>query len=95
MEVAVMFGVVQRDIRTVTGSNIALIRQETGLDPISSFPWKVRLKLADSMSRVPEMDMWRLDYLAKLLIGRGEASYRVEDSVLLRLTTLIYSLCIN
>jgi hypothetical protein len=95
MEVAVMFGVVQRDIRTVTGSNIALIRQETGMDPISSFPWKVKLKLADNMSRVPEMDMWRLDYLAKLLTKRGEASYRVEDSVVVRLTALIDSLCIN
>ena len=90
-----MVGVVQRDIITVTGSNIALIRQETGLDPISSFPWKVRLKLADNMSRVPEMDMWRLDYLAKLLTERGEASYRVEDSVVVRLTALIDSLCIN
>ena len=53
------------------------------------------MKLADNMARVREMDMWRLDYLAKLLIERGEASYRVEDSVVVRLTALIDSLCIN
>ena len=41
------------------------------------------------------MDMWRLDYLAKLLTERGEASYRVEDIVVVRLTALIDSLCIN
>ena len=48
MEVEVMFGVVQRDIRTVTGSNIALIRQETGLDPNFTFPWKLKVKLLEN-----------------------------------------------
>ena len=55
----------------------------------------MKLKLADNMARVPEMDMWRLDYLAKLLFDRWEASCRVEDSVVFRLTALIDSLCIN
>ena len=41
-EVAVMFGVVQRDIRTVTGKNIALIGHETGLDPVLTCSWKVK-----------------------------------------------------
>ena len=53
-----MFGVVQRDIRTVTGSNIALIRQETGLDPVLTCPWKVKLKLLENAARVPDFDKW-------------------------------------
>jgi hypothetical protein len=63
-EVAVMFGVVQRDIKTVTGSKIALIRlrQETGLEPVITCPWKVKLKLFDNSARVPVFDKWRLDY---------------------------------
>ena len=95
MEVAVMFGVAQRDIRTVTGSNISLIRQETGLDPVSSSPWDVKKRLLENVASAPDTDGWRLGYLAKLLIDRGEASYRVEDSAVLRLTGLIDSLCIN
>ena len=90
-----MFGVVQRDIRTVTGENIALIRQETGLDPAHACPWKVKQKLMNTSAPVPDLDKWRLDYLAKLLTERGEAHYRVEDSVVSRLTALIDSLCTN
>ena len=90
-----MFGVVQRYIRTVTGSNITMIRQETGLEPVSSSPWKVKLKLLENMSRIANLDKWRVDYLAKLLTERGEAHYRVEDSAVLQLTALIDSLCTN
>ena len=95
MEVAVMFGVAHGDLRTVTGRNVALLRQETGLDPVSSHSWDVKVKLMESAARVPEVDRWRMDYLARLLTERGEASYRVEDSVVLRLTALIDSLCVN
>ena len=95
MEVAVMFGVVHGDLRTVTGRNVAMIRQETGVDPVSSSPWDVKKKLIENVTRVPEVDQWRMDYLARLLTERGEASYRVEDTVVLRLSALIDSLCVN
>ena len=95
MEVAVMFGVAKRDVRTVTGSNISLIRQDTGLDPVTSSPWEVKKRLLGNVASAPDTDEWRLSYLAKLLTDRGEASYRVEDSAVLRLTGLIDSLCIN
>ena len=29
-----MWGMAKQDIRTVTGSNLALLRRETGLDPV-------------------------------------------------------------
>ena len=72
-----------------------MLRQETGLDPVSSHSWDVKVKLMESAARVPEVDRWRMDYLARLLTERGEASYRVEDSVVVRLTALIDSLCVN
>ena len=90
-----MFGVVHGDLRTVTGRNVALIRQETGLDPVSSSPWDVKKNFIENIARVPEVDQWRMDYLARLLTERGEASYRVEDTVVLRLSSLIDSLCVN
>ena len=40
-----MFGVATRDVRTVTGSNNSLIRQDTGLDPVISSPWEVNKRL--------------------------------------------------
>ena len=95
MEVAVMLGITRGGMRTVTGRNIALIRMETGQDPMSASPRKVKCILMESTVPVPEADVWRVDYLAKLLIGRGEASYRVEESIVLTLTALIHSLCIN
>ena len=87
MEVAVMLGITRGDMRTVTGRNIALIRMETGQDPMSASPRKVKCILMESTVPVPEADVWRVDYLAKLL--------RVEESAVLRLTALIDSLCIN
>ena len=95
MEVAVMFGLAKRDIRTVTGSNIALIVSETGLHPLYACLSKIRQQLYSKVARVPEMDRWRLDYLAKLLTQRGEALYRMKDSEVQRLTSLVDSLCIN
>ena len=82
-------------VRTVTGSNISLIRQDTGLDPVTSSPWEVKKRLLGNVASAPDTDEWRLSYLAKLLTDRGEASYREEDSAVLRLNGLIDSLCIN
>ena len=95
MEVAVMFGLAKRDIRTVTGSNIALIASETGLHPVHACLSKIRQQLYSKVARAPDMDMWRLDYLSKLLTQRGEALYRMKDSEVQRLTSLVNSLCIN
>ena len=94
-EVAVMYGVVNRDIRTVAGSNMALLVSETGLDPIHANLGDIRKQLYSKVVRVPDMDKWRLDYLAKLLTQRVEALYRVNSSEVQRLTNLINSLCTN
>ena len=95
MEVAVMFGVARQDIRTVTGANIALIRFETGLDPVCSSLGQIKKKLLGNVVSVPEMDKWRLAYLGRMLSDRGEAHFRAEDEEVTRLTSLIDSLSIN
>ena len=68
---------------------------QAGDRSVSSHSWDVKVKLMESAARVPEVDRWRMDYLARLLTERGEASFRVEDSVVRRLTALIDSLCVN
>ena len=95
MEVSVMFGVAKRDIRTVTGSNIALLASETGLDPAQACMVHIKERLMSKTSSVPDRDRWRLDFLAKLLVLRGEALYSVDDKEVQRLSGLIDSLCIN
>ena len=42
VEVAVMCGVVERDIRSVTGSNLEFLRWEIGMDPLGNALGKVK-----------------------------------------------------
>ena len=80
MAVAVMCWVAKHDIRTVTGSNIALIKLETGLlDPVWTGLGKVKEELQKVVAIVPDLDKWRLDYLTSLLTDRGEAYYRADE----------------
>ena len=41
------------------------------------------------------MDNWRLACLGKLLTARGEAHYMAEEKEVVRLTSLIDSVCVN
>ena len=93
MEVVVMWGMAKQDIRTVTGSNLALLRRETGLDPVLASIGRVKEQLLKCVCSVPDIDQWRLDYLARLLSERGEAYYRAEDEEVTRLSSLVDSLC--
>ena len=72
-----------------------MLVSETELDPAQASLGDIKKQLYSKAVKVPEMDKWRIDYLEKLLIQRGEAFYRVKDSEVLRLTNLINSLCIN
>ena len=94
MEVAVMCGVAMKDIRFVTVANIALLREETGLNPVLASTAQVKVKLLSKASGVPDMDNWRLACLGKLLTARGEAHYMAEEEIV-RLTSLIDSVCVN
>ena len=95
MEVSVMCGVARQDIRTVTGGNLALLRKKTGLDMTMASVGRVREVLKRGAAIVPEADLWRMKYLARLLTERGEAHYRSDEEGVIRLDSLIDSLCIN
>ena len=70
-----MCGVAQRDIRAVTGSNIALVRNETGMDPVQCCLGKLKMELQSRVANVPELDWWRLDI-------PGQAAHREGGCIL-------------
>ena len=50
-----MLGEAKRDIRTVTGSNIALLTAETEMNPVQACLGKVKQKLLTRVSIVPDL----------------------------------------
>ena len=95
-EVQLVARLAGRDIRSNAGSNLALLRSETGLDPweVSNSQLKAAL-LRESRVETPPMDFWRPSYLAKLLKQRMEAYYKADEGECLEVQKLIDSLCIN
>ena len=93
VEVAVMCGIVEKDIRSVTGSNLEYLRWETGMDPLGNALAKVKEALGRKKATIPEDEKWRVGYLGKLLQARGEALYEGGQTGLM--TTLIDCLCVN
>ena len=87
-EVAVLFGVTSRDVRSTTGSNMHFLMVETGLDPLSTSSVKLKEKMSLKLAMVPGTDEWRLPYLE-----RGDLYYRGEETE--EITSLIDSLCVN
>ena len=64
---------------------------ETGFDPLASSLVNIKEELGNNKLAVPDEEVWRMRYLAKLLEARGEAHYEGEDTH--RMTVLIDSLC--
>ena len=82
-----------RDIRSSLGSNLALIREMTGLDPWVAGRGQLRAALESVETReVPSQDEWRAPYLQKLLEARLVAHYRAEEEEEEKLQGLIRSL---
>ena len=75
MEVRVMCGVVAGDVRTTTGRNLSFLRAESGLEPLSCSSGKIKAVLGSKLAMAPDMDKWRIKYLAKLLEERGQVHY--------------------
>ena len=88
---------VGRDLRTVTGRNLHLIRRESGLDPWEETPAAIKKVLAEKEENLatPIVDGWRVPYLTLLLEQRQTAHYGCMEEEEERLTGLIDSLCIN
>ena len=89
VEVQVLANVVSRDIRSVTGKNLAHIETVTGLDPWRTNSTKVSESVPDA--EVPEADMWRLPLLCQYLFQRMEMETNLEDTK--NISSLIDSLC--
>ena len=92
-EVVVVALLAARDIRSTLGSNLAHLREMTGLDPWAAE--RGQLKAAHDLAtrrEVPEHDYWRPPLLQKLLSGRLQAHYSSNLEEEERITTLIDSL---
>ena len=95
-EVQVLSRYVARDMQSITGKNIWLIQELTGLNPLIDCHNKVKMALHSwEQVSTPEADRWRLPYLVNLLrqrrIVHNLALTEEEDMV----TELIDSLVKN
>ena len=88
-EVKVLANIVSRDIRSVTGKNLAYIEQEAGIDPWRATAFQVRDSVPNS--RIPPQDEWRLPLLCQYIYQRQEMKVQGEDTK--EITQLIDSLC--
>ena len=95
-EVSVMVNLAARDIRSITGSNMRLLVESTGLNPweFGGRRFKEELLKMEKVA-IPEADCWRIRYLAELLEQRQESFYQANEEEVQRLSLLIDSLCIN
>ena len=96
-EVQVAVRLAARDIRSPVGSNLALLRKESGgLDPWTCSPGQLRAALVKSEAvPVPDEDTWRLPYLRRLLTERINHYYTGDVINEKRVAGLIDSLVVN
>ena len=80
-----------RDMGSTTGSNIARLQLETGLNIWSTTSAKVREALVEKEQPVPEVDQWRIPLLEKLLVQRRNMEVQTEDTK--AISEIIDSLC--
>ena len=95
-EVAVMANIAGRDLRSITGSNLRVVQDNSGLDPwvCSSAQLKMQLRQKE-LVMVSTQDKWRVQYLCTLLAQRQELHYLGADEEKAKVADLIDSLCVN
>ena len=95
-EVTVVALLAARDLRSSLGSNLALVRGATKLDPWAASRAQLKAALeADDLVPVPQLDSWRAPALEKLLSARVQAYYAGDEEETKRLQGLISSLVTN
>ena len=95
-KVGVVARLAARDIRSNLGSNVDLLRRETGLDPGTAGKSQVcRVLKEKNMVNVPEEEGWRVPYLQKFLSERLMAHYTKYVQGEKRLQGLVDSLVVN
>ena len=90
-----MANLMGRNIRSVTGRNLRLIKDETGLDPWTASAASLKNELEKGRPDIPNGEEWRIPYLEKLLEQRQAAHYGGFEEEEMRLAALIDSLCVN
>ena len=88
-EIQCLAKVVQCDVRSTTQKNISLIKEMSGLDPLSTSPYLV--KTAIKVSVIPESDLWRPALLNMLLTRRKEMEVSLMKTEAIQ--SMIDSLC--
>ena len=95
-EVRILSRLLARDVRSVTGKNLNLIKELTKLNPWNTPIAHIKVALYNEEAvEVPELNAWRLPYLVTLLKNRGEAYYRGDEELEMTYSVLINSLVIN
>ena len=95
-EVQVLSRLLARDMQSVTGKNLNLIKEMTTLDPWLTSKGRLKAALQEQeLVAIPEIDKWRLPYLCSLLSQRSNAHFLAFEAEESRLTDLINSLVIN
>ena len=95
-EARMMVRMVAGNVMSNTGSNIRLLQDETGLDPCKVMKHELKEVLLEKGTiEVPKLDLWRPNYLRKLLQKRREHYYSADVSLQKEVQSLIDSLCIN
>ena len=95
-EVQVVAMMAGQDIRSTAGSNIEILRKETGLNPWTAPYSKLKAALMKVATvEIPPGDFWRPSYLAKLLRQRLTLYHSGEDEAVMGVQALIDSLCIS
>ena len=96
IEAAVAARLSARDIRTNMGSNLALIQEETNLDPWETNKTTIRAALRlKERKEIPSGDEWICAYLWKLLNEKLQYYYEGNIDEEMRTLTLINSLVVN
>ena len=68
-------------IRTATGFNLGKMKEETQLNPQTASSLQIKQVLSEGEFRVPDQDVWRLLYPAKLLDTRHGIELELQDIV--------------
>jgi hypothetical protein len=95
-EVQVAALLAARDLRSSVGSNLALLREESGLDPWTVAPGRLKAALLRAEETpVPAADAWRVPYMWRLLEERLQHYYCGNKEEEKRVQGLLDSLVTN
>ena len=95
-EVQVLSRFLARDVQSVTGKNLTLLKEVSSLNPWTTKQCQLRNALiAAELVEVPFVDQWRLPYLWSLLAQKSQANSSVLEKQESRLEGLINSLVRN